>query len=112
MHHLFAGLLPRHDFLDLPRDEDSAAALERHLERHQAALAGIIVAFLVLWPTLKDRLDFAKQASGGDVYLVSALLAFSVMVATLTAVGLAGKRPILVEAEGGDKPQLGEIGEV
>jgi hypothetical protein len=76
------------------------------------SLAGIIVAFLVLWPTLKDRLDFAKQASGGDVYMVSALLAFSVMVATLLAVGLAGKRPILVEAEGGDKPQLGEIGEV
>ena len=47
MHRLFAGLLPRHDMLDLPRDDDSAARLERHLERHAGELAGIIVEPLV-----------------------------------------------------------------
>jgi adenosylmethionine---8-amino-7-oxononanoate aminotransferase len=47
MHRLFAGLLPRHDSLDLPRDEAGTAALERHLERHAGALAGIIVEPLV-----------------------------------------------------------------
>src|ERR1700675_644636 len=47
MHKLFAGLLPRHDFLDLPRDEASAQRLALHLERHAAELAGIIVEPLV-----------------------------------------------------------------
>ena len=47
MHRLFAGLLPRHDILDLPRDEDSAARLERHLARHAGELAGMIVEPLV-----------------------------------------------------------------
>jgi adenosylmethionine---8-amino-7-oxononanoate aminotransferase len=47
MHRRFAGLLPRHDFLDLPRDEASLARLELHLERHADALAGIIVEPLV-----------------------------------------------------------------
>ena len=47
MHRLFAGLLPHHDFLDLPRDEASAQRLALHLERHAAELAGIIVEPLV-----------------------------------------------------------------
>src|SRR6185437_4277665 len=47
MHRLFAGLLPRHDILDLPRDEASAERLERHLERFSPELAGIIVEPLV-----------------------------------------------------------------
>ncbi len=47
MHRLFAGLLPRHDIIDLPRDDDSAAHLERHLARHAGELAGIIVEPLV-----------------------------------------------------------------
>jgi adenosylmethionine---8-amino-7-oxononanoate aminotransferase len=47
MHRLFAGLLPRHDILDLPRDEAGAERLGRHLERHASELAGIIVEPLV-----------------------------------------------------------------
>jgi adenosylmethionine---8-amino-7-oxononanoate aminotransferase len=47
MHRLFAGLLPRHDILDLPRGEESAVALARHLERHRDELAGIVVEPLV-----------------------------------------------------------------
>jgi adenosylmethionine-8-amino-7-oxononanoate aminotransferase len=47
MHRTFAGVLPRHDILDLPRDEETAARLERHLEREAASLAGMIVEPLV-----------------------------------------------------------------
>ena len=47
MHRLFAGLLPRHDIMDLPRDEASAERLARHLERFASELAGIIVEPLV-----------------------------------------------------------------
>ena len=47
MHRLFAGVLPRHDFLDLPRDGATLARLEEHLERKADALAGIIVEPLV-----------------------------------------------------------------
>lgn len=47
MHRLFSGLLPRHDIVDLPRDAESTAAFERHLERHAEALAGIIVEPLI-----------------------------------------------------------------
>ncbi|HUZ71556.1 MAG TPA: adenosylmethionine--8-amino-7-oxononanoate transaminase [Stellaceae bacterium] len=47
MHRRFAGMLPRHDFLDLPRDAASAERLERHLERHADGLAGIVVEPLV-----------------------------------------------------------------
>ena len=43
MHALFHGLLPAHYCLDLPRDEESAAALSRLLERHADDIAGIIV---------------------------------------------------------------------
>jgi adenosylmethionine-8-amino-7-oxononanoate aminotransferase len=47
MHKLFAPLLPPHYLLDLPVDEESAAALHRHLEQHADELAGIVVEPLV-----------------------------------------------------------------
>jgi adenosylmethionine-8-amino-7-oxononanoate aminotransferase len=47
MHRLFSGLLPEHVLIDLPRDEDSADAFERVLERHADELAGILVEPLV-----------------------------------------------------------------
>lgn len=47
MHRLFRGLLPKHDIVDLPRDEPSIGAFERFLERHADRLAGIIVEPLV-----------------------------------------------------------------
>jgi putative OPT family oligopeptide transporter len=75
------------------------------------SLAGIIVAFLVFFPELKARLDFAALPGGTESFKISSLAAFSVMVAVLLAVGLIGKRPISVEAAAGDKPLLGEIGE-
>jgi adenosylmethionine-8-amino-7-oxononanoate aminotransferase len=47
MHALFRGLLPEHHVVDLPRDEESAAAFARALERHAEELAGIVVEPLV-----------------------------------------------------------------
>ena len=47
MHHAFGGLLPRHLFCDLPRDEESLAKLSGVLDRHAGELAGIIVEPLV-----------------------------------------------------------------
>jgi adenosylmethionine-8-amino-7-oxononanoate aminotransferase len=47
MHRRFAGLLPVQHFADLPRDDESAAALDRLLERHAPELAGILVEPLV-----------------------------------------------------------------
>ena len=58
------------------------------------SLAGIIVAFLILFPDFKAKLDFAAQPGGGEVFMISSLVAFSVMVAVLLAVGLIGRRPI------------------
>ena len=43
MHAMFQGLLPEHFLLDLPRDEASAAALEKFLQRHAEQIAGIVV---------------------------------------------------------------------
>src|SRR2546421_1472895 len=43
MHAIFHGLSPEHFCLDLPRDEDSAAALSRLLDRHADDIAAIIV---------------------------------------------------------------------
>src|SRR5439155_8200079 len=43
MHALFHGLLPEHYSLDLPRDDESAAALSHLLDRHADDIAGIIV---------------------------------------------------------------------
>jgi adenosylmethionine-8-amino-7-oxononanoate aminotransferase len=47
MHAPFRGLLPEHHVVDLPRDEERAAALARVLERHAEELAGIVVEPLV-----------------------------------------------------------------
>jgi len=47
MHALFAGLLPAHFIVDLPRDEESTAALGRLLDRHAGEIAGILVEPLV-----------------------------------------------------------------
>ena len=47
MHALFTGVLPEHPILDLPRDEETLAALDAFLERHAHELAGILVEPLV-----------------------------------------------------------------
>jgi adenosylmethionine---8-amino-7-oxononanoate aminotransferase len=47
MHALFSGLLPQHHVIDLPRDEESSAALDAFLERRSGELAGILVEPLV-----------------------------------------------------------------
>jgi adenosylmethionine-8-amino-7-oxononanoate aminotransferase len=47
MHGGFGGLLPRHLFADLPRDEETLAALAGILERHAGEVAGVIVEPLV-----------------------------------------------------------------
>jgi len=47
MHKLFAGLLPEQYVLDLPRDDETAAALERFMAAHADELAGVIVEPLV-----------------------------------------------------------------
>src|SRR5215475_974660 len=47
MHHAFGGLLQRHLFCDLPRDEESFANLSGVIERHAGEIAGIIVEPLV-----------------------------------------------------------------
>jgi adenosylmethionine---8-amino-7-oxononanoate aminotransferase len=43
MHALFAGLLPEHFIVDLPREEETTAALARLLDRHAGEIAGILV---------------------------------------------------------------------
>ncbi|MEP7029441.1 MAG: adenosylmethionine--8-amino-7-oxononanoate transaminase [Pseudolabrys sp.] len=47
MHSLFAGLLPRHHIVDLPDNDERAAALDRLLANHAGDIAGIIVEPLV-----------------------------------------------------------------
>src|SRR6267378_10259 len=47
MHHAFGGLLPRHLFCDLPRDEETFAQLADVVARHADEIAGIIVEPLV-----------------------------------------------------------------
>jgi adenosylmethionine-8-amino-7-oxononanoate aminotransferase len=46
-HAMFQGLLPENFVLDLPRNEESTAALEQFLARHGAEIAGIVVEPLV-----------------------------------------------------------------
>ena len=75
------------------------------------SLAGIIVAFLIFFPDLKAKLDFAALPGGGERFPLWASAAFSVMVAALLAVGLLGKRSIAAATQAVDKPLLGEIGE-
>jgi adenosylmethionine-8-amino-7-oxononanoate aminotransferase len=47
MHALFTGALPEHFVLDLPRDEESATALDAFLARHAEQIAGILVEPIV-----------------------------------------------------------------
>ncbi len=47
MHALFHGYLPEQHIVALPRDEESAAELERVLDRHGDEIAGLIVEPLV-----------------------------------------------------------------
>ncbi len=47
MHALFAGLLPEHYVIDLPRDEESIAAFDSFAARHAGEIAGILVEPLV-----------------------------------------------------------------
>ncbi|MDR3528329.1 MAG: adenosylmethionine--8-amino-7-oxononanoate transaminase [Rhizomicrobium sp.] len=47
MHTLFSGVLPEHFICELPRDEESAEALDRFLADHADEVAGIIVEPLV-----------------------------------------------------------------
>ena len=47
MHKLFAGMLPEQYVLDLPRDDETAAALDRFIAAHADKLAGVIVEPLV-----------------------------------------------------------------
>jgi adenosylmethionine-8-amino-7-oxononanoate aminotransferase len=47
MHRLFHGLLPEHIIVELPREEESAAALDRLLAQRAGDIAGIIVEPLV-----------------------------------------------------------------
>ena len=47
MHALFAGLLPQHHIVDLPDNEERAAALDKFLGARAAGIAGIIVEPLV-----------------------------------------------------------------
>ena len=47
MHHAFGGLLPRHLFCDLPRDEEAFAQLAGVVAGHADEIAGIIVEPLV-----------------------------------------------------------------
>ena len=82
------------------------------------SLAGMCGASLVYCGGLKKRLDFSKLTAGSETYWISVimenlpLIAFSIMVAVLLAVGFSGRRPVPSAAtEPGDKPQLGEIGE-
>ena len=47
MHSLFAGVLPEHPVIALPRTEDSIAAFDRFLDQHAGTLAAILVEPLV-----------------------------------------------------------------
>jgi len=47
MHTMFAGILPEHHVIDLPRDEESIAAFDQFLERQAGELAAILVEPLV-----------------------------------------------------------------
>lgn len=47
MHSLFAGVLPEHPVIALPRDAESIAAFDRYLAQHADTLAAILVEPLV-----------------------------------------------------------------
>jgi adenosylmethionine-8-amino-7-oxononanoate aminotransferase len=55
MHSLFAGLLPENPILDLPRDDETDAALDAFLEKNSESLAAILV-------------EPAVQGAGGMIF--------------------------------------------
>jgi len=61
MHTMFAGLLPQHHVVDLPRDEESISAFEGLLKTRAGEIAGILVEPLV-------------QGAGGMVFHDAAVL--------------------------------------
>ena len=61
MHALFAGLLPKQYVVDLPEDDEKAAALEKLLVEHSDAIAAIIIEPLV-------------QGAGGMIFHDAAVL--------------------------------------
>ena len=61
MHAMFAGLLPQHHVVDLPRDEESISAFEGLLNTRAGEIAGILVEPLV-------------QGAGGMVFHDAAML--------------------------------------
>jgi len=61
MHKMFAGLLPEHHVLDLPRDDASAKALDDFIAAHAEEIAGLIVEPLV-------------QGAGGMLFHAPAVL--------------------------------------
>jgi adenosylmethionine-8-amino-7-oxononanoate aminotransferase len=61
MHAMFAGLLPAHPVVPLPRDAETVAAFDLFLEEHAATLAAIIIEPLV-------------QGAGGMVFHEAAVL--------------------------------------
>jgi adenosylmethionine---8-amino-7-oxononanoate aminotransferase len=61
MHAMFAGLLPQHHVVDLPRDEESISAFEGLLKTRAGEIAGILVEPLV-------------QGAGGMVFHDAAVL--------------------------------------
>jgi putative OPT family oligopeptide transporter len=78
------------------------------------SLAGIIIAFLVVFEEFAKRLDFSKVVNNQPVYLIPAIAAFSVLAASLFAVGLVGRRPVAAEDEGATaaEPGLAKTGEI
>jgi len=76
------------------------------------SLAGIITAFVMASPKLKETFDFSTQLAGGESrFLIPVTAAFTLMVATLLVVAMRGRRPIAVSHEDGGPARLGEIGE-
>jgi putative OPT family oligopeptide transporter len=74
------------------------------------SLAGIIIALLVVFENLGKKLDFSTVPSGGEPsFLVPAILAFAVMVASLAAVAVFGNRPVDGKTGKGEEARLGEL---
>ncbi len=73
------------------------------------SLAGIILAFLIVLPTLQAKIDFSSLVPGKWLNIVT-LSAFTVMVATLAFIAITGPRPVAVASEPVDAARIGEIG--
>jgi putative OPT family oligopeptide transporter len=75
------------------------------------SLAGIILAFLVVFKEFAEKIDYSVAGAGGArIYMLPAIGAFAVLAATLLFVALRGKRPIGIVPEEGERARLGELG--